>query len=37
MRFPIKETNSNSSIVNNTGGKVPEMYQNATLRDGVTD
>lgn len=37
MRFPRRETNSNSSIVNNTGGKVPEMYQNATLRDGVTD
>ena len=37
MRFPQRETNTNYSIVNNTGGSDPETGQNPGLRDGVTD
>jgi len=37
LRFCTSETNTNASIVNNTGGVVPVMYQNGGLRDGVTD
>ena len=37
MRFPQQETNTNASIVNNTGGSAPTIGLNASLRDGVTD
>ena len=37
MRFPQQETNTNASIVNNTGGSAPTIGLNANLRDGVTD
>ena len=37
MRFPQNETNTNYSIVNNTGGTDPVIGQNPSLRDGVTD
>jgi len=37
MRFPQDEINTNFGIIDNTGGNLPVMYQNASLRDGVTD
>jgi len=37
MRFPQRETNTNTAIVNNTGGVAPKTGINAELRDGVTD
>ena len=37
MRFPQDELNTNFAIVDNTDGKLPDMEQNAELRDGVTD
>ena len=37
LRFPEGETNTNFSIVNNTGGNIPVMGQHPELRDGVTD
>lgn len=37
MRFPKDETNTNFSIVNNTGGSQPVRGQNGDIRDGVTD
>ena len=37
MRFPNKETNNNSAIVQNSDGKVPVSMQNPDLTDGVTD
>lgn len=37
LRFCTSETNTNASIVDNQGGVIPVMYQNGSLRDGVTD
>ena len=37
MRFTNGELNTNFGIVDNTGGELPKMDQNPTLRDGVTD
>ena len=37
MRFSNSELNTNFGIVDNTGGALPVMDQNPTLRDGVTD
>ena len=37
MRFNNGELNTNFSVVDNTGGDLPKMDQNPTLRDGVTD
>ena len=37
MRFTNGELNTNFGIVDNTGGELPTMDQNPTLRDGVTD
>ncbi len=37
MRFPQGETNTNFGIVDNTGGTMPVIDQNPSLRDGVTD
>ena len=37
MRFPTSETNTNLSIVNNSGGSRPVLDQYPDLRDGVTD
>lgn len=37
MRFPQSETNTNSAIIDNTGGSLPTMGQNGSLLDGVTD
>lgn len=37
LRIPQRETNANSAIVNNSGGKAPESMQNPDLTDGVTD
>lgn len=37
MRFPQREMNYNTGIVDNTGGAIPVAGQNPNLRDGVTD
>jgi hypothetical protein len=37
MRFPTAETNTNLSIINNSGGTRPVTDQHPHLRDGVTD
>ena len=37
MRFNNGELNTNFGIVDNTGGALPKMDQNPSLRDGVTD
>ena len=37
MRFNNGELNTNFGVVDNTGGELPKMDQNPTLRDGVTD
>lgn len=37
MRFNNGELNTNFGIVDNTGGSLPKMDQNPSLRDGVTD
>ena len=37
MRFPTAEKNTNFAIVDNSEGASPVKYQNADLRDGVTD
>jgi hypothetical protein len=37
MRFPKAETNTNLSIVDNSGGTRPTQEQEPDLRDGVTD
>ncbi len=37
MRFPQKELNNNSGVVDNTGGTQPKSLQNSNLTDGVTD
>jgi hypothetical protein len=37
LRFPQRELDNNSAIVDNTGGAQPVAGQNPELRDGVTD
>ena len=37
MRFSKSETNTNTAVVNNTGGTLPVQDQYPELRDGVTD
>ena len=37
MRFPQGELNTNFGIVDNTGGHLPVIDENPSLRDGVTD
>lgn len=37
MRFPDSELNANPMLEQNTGGSSPTLYQNSTLRDGITD
>jgi hypothetical protein len=37
MRFPQRETNTNSAIVNNDKGTLPVSGQGAGLKDGITD
>ena len=37
MRFPQAEMDTNLSLVDNSGGSLPQPGQNPTLRDGVTD
>lgn len=37
LRFPQQETNSNSDVIQNTGGTQPQEGDGANLRDGITD